>query len=416
MNRLQTISRLLSDREESRRALDRRAFLKIAAAVGAGAIIPLDWNNAFGAETAAKLPLQMARFPEKTDLILLTDRPPQLETPIKFFREDITPNDAFFVRWHLSAIPTSVDLRTFRLNVQGHVDKPLALSVDDLKQKFEPVSLMAVGQCSGNSRSFFEPRVTGGQWGNGAVGNAKWTGVRLNDLLKSAGMKTGALDVSFAGLDEAPLPDTPKFVKSLDIKKAQDPEIIVAYAMNDADMPLLNGFPLRLIVPGWYATYWVKSLNQINVLNEKFKGFWMDKAYRIPTTPDGIESPKDLAKDTVPISAHTCRSLFVRPEVGERLNADKNYEIEGLAFDSGKGITKVEVSADGGKTWSEAKLDRELGKYAWRRFRFPWTPSTGTHRLMCKATNAAGETQVTEQWNRSGYQRNVIEQLDVTVA
>src|SRR5207237_4945745 len=152
------------------------------------------------------------------------------------------------------------------LELGGHVDRPLSLSVDALKKQFPPVSVIAVAQCAGNSRSLFEPRVTGGQWGNGGVGNAKWTGVRLRDLLAKAGVKAGAVDVSFAGLDEAPLPDTPKFVKSLEFAHANDGEVMVAYAMNDAALPMLNGFPLRLIVPGWYGTYWVKSLSKIAVL------------------------------------------------------------------------------------------------------------------------------------------------------
>jgi len=397
--------------------IDRRDFLRWTAAVGAGAMLPWTREIVRAADIITPRAPQMARFPQKTDMILLTDRPPQLETPIRYFKHDLTPNEAFFVRWHLSAIPTSVDLRTFRLNVMGHVDKPLALTVEDLRRKFEPVSVIAVGQCSGNSRSYFEPRVGGGQWGHGAVGNAKWTGVRLSDLLKAAGMKSGAVDVSFAGLDEAAMPEVPKFVKSLDINKAMEKDIIVAYAMNDGDLPMLNGFPLRLVVPGWYATYWVKSLNAINILNEKFHGFWMDKAYRIPNNANAMEDPKDLAKDTVPINFLSVHSIFVKPEPGEELRAGKAYEIEGLAMDGGKGIRRVEVSSDGGSSWSDARLERELGQYAWRRWKLTWTPAApGIARLMARATNAAGQTQTTSQWNRSGYQRNVVEHVDVVVA
>ncbi len=360
---------------------------------------------------------RLVKFPEKTEMILLTDRPPQLETPLKYFKQDLTPNEAFFVRWHLSGIPTSVDLGTFRLSVGGHVEKPLSLSVADLKKNFEPVSLVAVGQCSGNSRSFFQPRVAGGQWANGAMGCAKWTGVRLKDLLERAGVKSGAVDVRFAGLDEPPLPDTAKFVKSLDLQHAADGEVMVAYAMNDADLPMLNGYPLRLIVPGWFATYWVKSLNQINVLPEKFKGFWMDKAYRIPKADNHNESPQRLATETIPINRHTLRSIFVTPPNVAAL-ADKPIEVEGLAFDDGTGVTKVELSSDGGKSWNETKfVGDDMGKYAWRRWKTSWTPpAPGSFTLMCCATNKAGVMQTTApQWNRSGYQRNVIEQIQVEV-
>ena len=400
--------------------MDRRRFLRAAAGVGTALLLPD--ASSFGQSKPSTRPFaaapwrsQLARFPQKTDLILLTDRPPQLETPLRYFRQDITPNDAFFVRWHLSAIPTSVDLKTFRLDLAGHVDRPISLSVEQLKKEFEPVSLIAVAQCSGNSRGLFQPRVAGGQWGNGAVGNAKWTGVPLSDLLKRAGAKSGAVDVSFAGLDEPPMPDTPKFAKSLAFDHANDGEVMVAYAMNDAPLPMLNGFPLRLVVPGWFATYWVKSLNKINVLSEPFHNFWMDKAYRIPKAADGNETPQQLATDTIPINRHTCRSIIVRPEAGEEVRAGKSCEIEGVAFDAGEGMKAVEVSTDGGKTWSAAKLDREIGKYSWRRFRFSWTPNArGPQRIMSRATNNKGETQVTAQWNRSGYQRNVMDPVEVT--
>jgi DMSO/TMAO reductase YedYZ molybdopterin-dependent catalytic subunit len=363
---------------------------------------------------------QLVKFPEKTDLILLTDRPPNLETPLRWFRQDLTPNEAFYVRWHLGILPTRVDTAEFRLGVGGHVERPLGLSLDELRKDFEPVSVVAVNQCSGNSRRFFEPRIPGAQWGNGALGNARWTGVRLRDLLAKAGPKAGAVDVSFGGLDGPTLPaappdyaGTPDFTKSLAFDRANDGEVMVAYEMNGQPLPMLNGFPLRLVVPGWYATYWVKALNEINVLDKPFDGFWVAKAYRVPKNAGVQESPKDLAKETVPIGPMTVRSLFVRPEPGEGVAAGAPYEVQGLAMDSGKGIRTVEVSADGGATWAAAKLDPEIGKYSWRRWRFDWRPPRGSHRLMVKAANAAGETQQTAQWNRSGYARNVIESLEV---
>ncbi len=404
--------------------MDRRAFMKLAAAAGAGSMFPLQaWAESPPATTqAAAAPmsppprLQYARFPEKTDLILLTDRPPQLETPLKYFKTDLTPNSAFFVRWHESAIPTTVDLRTFRLAVAGQVDKPLSLSVEDLKTQFQPQSFAAVVQCSGNSRSLFEPRVGGGEWGHGAVGCAKWTGVPLRDVLKAAGVKNGAVQVSFGGLDRAPLPDTPRFMKALDFAHANDGEVMVAYAMNDAPLPMLNGFPIRLVVPGWYATYWVKALSEINVLSENFKSFWMDKAYRIPNNPDANETPTNQATDTVPINRQSCRSILISPSPMQKVEMGSLLHIEGVAIDAGEGITKVEVSTDGGKTWADAKLDEQSGRFAWRRFHLDWEPpAVGAYRIMSRATNAKGETQTTTQWNHSGYQRNLIEHVDITV-
>jgi len=408
------------------RGLDRRSFLRLAAAAGASAALPFARNEAAAADLVDPLaprgPGQagapMARFPEKTDLILLTDRPPQLETPVKYFTQDLTPNDAFFVRWHLSIIPTSINAETFGLSVAGHVNNELDLSLEDLRKQFEPASIVAVNQCSGNSRSFSEPRVPGGQWGNGACGNARWTGVWLKDLLNKAGVKAGAVDVSFQGLDHAPLPTVAPFAKSVPIDHALGGDCLVAYEMNGRPMPMLNGYPLRLIVPGWFGTYWVKTLKEINVLDKPFAGFWVAKSYRVPNNPRMAESPKELAKDTVPITKMPLRSMFALPETGTRMEAGREHEIAGVAFDSGSGIAKVEVSTDGGKTWSDAKIGQDLGKYSWRVWKHPWRPSgSGSYTLMARATSNAGETQPTTPiWNRAGYGRNIVESVTVTVA
>ncbi len=225
--------------------LGRRRFLSTMMSLG-GLIVAgraagfgLELGSAFDSHPASPT---LARYPQKTDLILLTDRPPQLETPLRYFQSDLTPNDAFFVRWHLSGIPTSVDEKSFRLEISGRVRKPLSLSLSDLRTKFEPVSLVALCQCSGNSRSLFEPRVPGGQWGNGAMGNARWTGVRLKDVLDMAGVEPGAVQVGLHGLDMPAQPKTPSFQKSLQMDHARDGEVMIAYEMNGQPMPMLNGF------------------------------------------------------------------------------------------------------------------------------------------------------------------------------
>ncbi len=405
-------------------SLDRRRFVSMLASLSGLAAASRTFGYAFEssstrglatvpAETAAR---QLARYPQKAELILLTDRPPQLETPLRYFRSDLTPNDAFFVRWHLSGIPTTVDLRTFRLVVGGHVRKPLSLSLRDLQSKFEPVSVVALNQCAGNSRSLFEPRVPGGQWANGAMGNARWKGVRLTDVLEAAGVLPGAVQVGLHGLDVPPLEKTPRFEKSLQIDHARDGEVMIAYEMNGESLPMLNGFPIRLVVPGWYATYWVKALSSIMVLDEPLKTFWMDKAYRIPDNTNANEDPQHLSQVTIPINRMAVHSIFVLPGADEQLRAGQSYELAGVANDGGDGIRRVEVSQDGGQTWSEATLGTDLGKYSWRRWQTWWTPPVkGSYRLMVRATNTAGETQRTAQWNRSGYQRDVIEHLDVVV-
>ena len=248
------------------------------------------------------------------------------------------------------------------------------------------------------------------------MGNARWTGVRLRDLLDRAGVKAGAVDVGFNGLDRPAIASTPAFAKALTIDHARDGEVMVVYEVNGADLPMLNGFPLRLVVPGWYATYWVKALSEIRVLPEQFHGFWMDKAYRIPTSPDGDESWEHLAAETTPINRMSLRSLFVRPEPGQQLALKEPFEIQGVAFDSGSGIQGVEVSINDGRTWQPAQLDPELGRYSWRRWRLRWSPpASGKYQLKVRAVSRAGQQQTTSLWNRSGYMRNVIEQTEVEV-
>ncbi len=402
--------------------VSRRKFLLLAATIAAGGLTGACSSvrqDDFSRNSIIRVPdgLSVARFPEKEELIMLTDRPPQLETPQYYYRQDLTPNEAFFVRWHFSGIPTSVDLRTFKLEVGGHVQKPLSLSLDELRGQFEAVSIVAVNQCSGNSRSFFAPQVPGGQWGHGAVGNARWTGVRLKDLLRRAGVKAAAVQVTFAGLDEPPLYTLHKFVKALDIDHAAGEDVIVAYEMNGEPLPLLNGFPLRLVVPGWYATYWVKSLAKIEVVTSQFDGFWMAKAYRIPKNANASETPENLATDTVPINKMNVRSILVRPDFTDVVRAGKQFEIEGIAFDGGSGISKVEVSVDGGNSWNLAKLDSaDYGNFSFKRWRLSWTPSSaGNHKILTRATSGDGKTQGLQYWNKSGYMRNGIEQVEVPV-
>ena len=219
---------------------------------------------------------RLVKYPQKRPLILLTSRPPQLETPFSVFNEGaITPNDAFYVRYHLADIPLSIDPDAFRLEIKGLVDTPLSLSLADLK-KFEPVEIVAVCQCSGNSRGFSQPRVAGGQLGHGAMGNARWRGVRLKDVLAKAGIKANARQVTFNGLDRPVVEKTPDFIKSLDLDHAIDGEVMLAYEMNGEPLPMLNGFPLRLVVPGYFGTYWIKHLNEISVVDEVLNTFWMN--------------------------------------------------------------------------------------------------------------------------------------------
>ncbi|HME80529.1 MAG TPA: molybdopterin-dependent oxidoreductase [Candidatus Eremiobacteraceae bacterium] len=358
----------------------------------------------------------VATYPQKRPLIVLTTRPVQLETPFSIFNEsEFTPNDAFFVRWHLAGVPTDIDVNAFRINVHGLVTTPLQLSVADLKAGFDAVEIAAVCECSGNSRGFFSPRVAGGQWANGAMGNALWKGVRLKDILAKAGVRDGAVQVRLNGAETPVLPATPDFVKALDIDVAMGDDVIVAYSMNGADLPVLNGYPVRLVVPGYFATYWTKMLNDIEVLSETDQNFWMKTAYRIPADPCGCQQPGATVK-TVPITRLTVRSFITSVADGARVAPSVALTVKGIAFDSGYGIQSVLFSADGGGHWTPATLGKDYGKYAFRPWQARFTPQAGTqYALASLAMNTIGEAQRLDNpvWNPGGYLRNTVETVRV---
>ena len=356
----------------------------------------------------------LVKYPQKRPMIGLTSRPPQLETPFSIFNDGlITPNNAFFVRYHLANIPTDIDPDKFSLEIKGKVDRPQKLSLKEIR-KLRAVELVAVNQCSGNSRGFFEPRVAGGQLGNGAMGNARWRGVPLKTVLDMAGVQQGAKQVTFNGMDGPVLDKTPDFVKALDIDHARDGEVMLAYGMNGDELPLLNGFPLRLVVPGYYGTYWVKHLNEITVIDDVFDGFWMKTAYRIPDTPCSCVEPGTAPKATIPINRFTVRSFITNIADGAKLKVG-TARLKGIAFDGGSGIKEVAVSTDGGKSWLPAKLGKNLGKYSFREWSLPVKLAAGPAELRVRATSNAGDVQPMEpRWNPAGYLRNIVETVRVT--
>lgn len=361
--------------------------------------------------------------PQKVPLILLTERPVQLETPRHYFRTAFTPNEAFYVRWHLDGIPNAVDLKDWKLQIEGNVNKPLAVSLPELMQKFKPVSVAAVNQCSGNSRSRLQPRVPGGQWGNGAMGNAMWTGVRLRELLDMAGVKSGSWQVQFQGLEAGQGPKglgSNLFLKSLDLGNPVVDECVVAYLMNGEPLPMLNGFPVRLVVPGYFATYWTKCLTWIRVLNVPDENFWMKTGYRVPDTPRGNTTPEEMKAGkvkTVPIERLPVRSFLISPDGNSKIPMGMNITLRGIAFSGFGRVNRVEVSDDGGKGWAAAELGEDHGAYSFRTWEASWTAkSPGRHTLAVRATDEKGNTQPDEPvWNAGGYLWNRIERQEIVV-
>ena len=363
----------------------------------------------------------LVRYPGKRPLIRVTTRPPHLETPFSVFNEGpITANDAFFVRYHLANIPLSVDPTTYRLTVKGLVERPLSLSLTELKALADPVEVVAVNQCSGNSRGFMSPRVFGAQLANGAMGNARWVGVPLRAVLAKAGVRAGAKQVSFNGLDGPVLPSTSDFRKALDIEHALSAEPLLAWRMNGRDIPLLNGYPVKLIVPGYFGTYWVKHLSEVEVIDHPFDGhdaLFMTTAYRVPDNDCQCVVPGSAASKTRPISTLPVRSFITNVAAGGVLPFARPLELKGIAFDSGAGLKSVDVSIDGGKRWQAAILGEDLGRFSFREWRAPVNfERRGAAVLLVRATSRSGEVQPpAADWNGAGYRRHAIESTPVTI-
>ena len=360
-------------------------------------------------------------LPGKKSLIKLTYRPPNYETPLSHFTSEFTPNESFFVRYHLAGIPEEVDAAQWRLKVGGEgVGKPLELSLSELRSSFEAVEVAAVCQCSGNRRGFSDPHVPGVQWGFGAVGNALWRGVRLKDVLGRSNLRPETVEIVVSGADSPVLDGTPNFVKSIPIDKALDDNTLIAFEMNGAPLPHFNGFPIRLIVPGWTATYWMKHLDSIEASTKPFAGFWMKGAYRIPRGKFPIVqhflSQMTIANE--PITEMVINSMITAPRNGHGMQVAETAEIRGLAWDGGYGIRRVDISVDGGETWREAALGKDIGRFGFRSFRFPFTPArAGKYQVLAKASNGVGQTQAEKLiFNPAGYHNNVIRPLTVDVA
>ncbi len=372
----------------------------------------------------AQLPdgtLAIARYvnlPGKRRLIELSDRPPNYATPIDVFTDVATPNERFFVRYHVDAVPLPPQIDAWTLTVGGDAaEKTITLRWQDLLD-LPPNDVLAVCQCAGNRRGLAIPHVPGVQWPDGGMGCALWHGPVLGDILKRAGVKPDAIEVWFTGADMPHGPGIPQFQTSLPLAKAMDPRTLVAMAMNDAPLPLLNGNPARLVVPGWTGSYWMKHLNRIEISSRPLDSYWMKTAYRVPAGLFPVRMPftTQAGETTVPVTELVVNSLIADPLDGAEVE-HSGFTIAGIAWDSGSGIGRVEISLDGGATWQDALLERDQGGYAFRRFTLqtPWM-QRGACRLVCRATANSGQKQArTLKANPGGYLDNVPLPIGVTL-
>jgi DMSO/TMAO reductase YedYZ molybdopterin-dependent catalytic subunit len=395
---------------QNKRDVSRRAFLGqllggAAATWAAGYLSPDTlWGQTSKQEPQGNL-----------GLITRVTRPFDAETRVQEFASYLTPNDRFFVRSHFGPPqPEQIDENVWRLHVKGLVDRPLELTLKDL-EKFDRVSLTAVVQCSGNGRAFHRPRAPGVQWERGAVGNAKWTGVRLRDVLIRAGAQPSARHLQMLGADRPVSTMTPLFLRSIPIEKAMHPDTLLATHMNGEPLPLLHGAPLRLITPGWMGEACVKWLTDLTLQEEEAKGFYMETAYRYPDPP--VEPGTALnPRDMKPVEAMIVKSLIVSPVSGAALKLGP-VTVEGVAWTGESKVIKVEVSIDHGQTWANARLVGEDGPYGWRQWQFIWNPrQPGVLTILARATDGHGLTQpMASQWNPGGFLWNGVDRIQVEV-
>ncbi|HEX8489624.1 MAG TPA: sulfite oxidase [Chthoniobacterales bacterium] len=344
-------------------------------------------------------------------LIVREEEPLNLEMPFSTLNGFITPNESFYVRCHFP-IP-EIAPEDWRLKVEGEVEAPFELTYDELRG-IESRTIAATLECAGNNRLFLKPKVKGVQWGLGAVGNASWTGVPLSALLERAKIKANAVEVILEGADEGEVDKTPKpagkisFCRSLPLSKAQS-DVLLAHEMNGEKLSATHGFPLRAIVPGWYAMASVKWLRRIIVTDKPFNGFYQSLDYTYWDRSGALPSLAPLAEQQV-------KAEIARPESGEVVAADSAYRVHGAAWSGESDIAKVEISFDDGASWQEAKLPGEPVKNTWRLWEYEWrTPvKPGRYTLLARATDSRGRTQSRERSaDRGTYMINHLLPVDV---
>ena len=352
--------------------------------------------------TAAQPPTSV---PGKEKLIVRSPRPINLETPIRELTAYRTPHEAFYVRNNYD-VPT-IDPAQWSLHIEGDVEQPLLLRADDLR-KLPTITHDVVLECAGNGRAFHRPRASGIQWEYGAVGNARWTGVRLADVLTLAKVRSSGLHVAFDGADSAPTPQAPDFIRSVPIWKALERHTMIALEMNDKPIPLLHGGPVRVIVPGFIGSASIKWLQRIIVMAAEFDGPFMKRSYRAPRADDDTQ--------TYSLQSLEVKSLIVGPLEGTKLPPGRTI-VWGWAW-SGEGeLTGIDVSTDGGQSWKPGQFTGSWDRYAWRKWEYEWTASAGPHTLMARATDSLGRIQPPSRAsNPLGYRWNVVHAIKVEVA
>ena len=421
--------------------VDRRGFLGGAglAAMGAavGGAIPFAANMPGGlipaalaqgapaaappaARPAPKGP-QHLKFPGKDDkLVVLGDRPLVAETPENLLDDETTPTARFFIRNNGQIPEEAKEPDKWKITIDGEVNNKLELTLGEMKSKFKPVTQRMVLECGGNGRSFFTPQARGNQWTNGGAGCAEWTGVRLVDVLKAAGVKSSAMFTGHYGSDRS-LADASKdaLSRGVPIKKAMDGNNLIVFAMNGQPLPNIHGGPVRLVIPGWPGSVSAKWFNRLWVRDKYHDGPGMGAtSYRVAIKPM-MPGDKPVDGNFRDLESMPVRAIITSPANGTKLDAGaKELKLRGAAWAGDNTVRQVDVSSDFGATWTRAKLDKPKNKYDWQR----WTasislPSEGYYEIWARGTNSKGEMQphIAGAWNPQGYGGNPMHRVAVLV-
>ena len=374
-------------------------------------LLPIAWGEVAEPDVLAS----------KSGLTVLGDRPINLEVPPHLLDDEVTPAERLFVR-NNGLVPDvgNATEDTWVVRIDGHVDRTLELSIADLKREFEPVTLRLQLECAGNGRRFFEPRTSGNQWTFGAVGCPAWTGVRLRDVLQRAGLRQSAVYTAHYGADPhlSGQPDKQPISRGVPVGKALEPHNLLAWGLADGDLPVLNGHPLRLVIPGWAGSCSQKWLTRIEIRDRVHDGEKMTgEAYRMPGYPvaPGTSVPHE---DMVIIESLPVKSLITAPKTGHRVAPGRTFEVRGHAWAGDLAVAAMHVSVDFGATWSEARLERPANRYAWQRWRVTLQlERPGYYEVWARATDTAGAMQppVTPGWNPKGYLNNMQHRIAVFV-
>ena len=345
-------------------------------------------------------------------LIVGRAAPLMAEAPIEGITTWITPNDRFPILTSIATTYPAIEPAAWRLSVGGLVEQPLTLTYEQLRS-LPSHNVTAIVECAGNSRNTVSPPLPRSLLNNGYVGNAEWRGAPLRQVLEQAGLKSGAVEVVLEGADRAKLPSTPaevSFAKSIPIDKALHPDTLLVYEMNGAPLPREYGGPVRILVPGWYGTYQVKWLTQIEVLDRAFDGVFMTRSWRVRRRRDGFLRDEAVSQIAV-------KSLITSPAPGARLDLGVHV-IRGVAWSGGNDIASVRVTTDGGATWRFARLLEPHTVYAWRLWELPWQPTAaGGHTLMARATDTSGTAQpFAYDLDLNGFEVNHVQSVKVDLA